>query len=415
MKKLLSSILIILILFNFIVCSISHAESTGAAGGGASQTMQDKTGDGQVSSDAAMGIAEEGTGKNPGGQKTTFNPVLSIVGAVLGYISVILDIIPITINVLMILMTNESTANGVFSGTNHVVGTGDEVFFTIERVIFNRLPLVNINYFDTNSTYKIGTGDAETLLGASPSNTVIKNSVTKWFVLCRLLALIIGLLVLIYIGIRMAISTVAGDKATYKKMLVGWVESVIVLFLLHYILIVIINIGEVFLNICVNLRYIIMERGGKSFETIIMDTIYMDLFRYSGFKILQYSIIFWFLVFIQLKFFFTYFKRFLMVGFLIAIAPLITITYSIDKIGDGRAQAFSLWFREMLINIFIQPIHAIIYLVFIFTAGAIAEAAPFIGLVFLLALGSAEKMIKSVFSLNDAISIRSLDNWMKKE
>ena len=61
-------------------------------------------------------------------------------------------------------------------------------------------------------------------------------------------------------------------------------------------------------------------------------------------------------------------KRFLMVGFLIVISPLITITYSIDKAGDGKAQAFSTWLKEFMVNILIQPLHALIYLVFVLMA-----------------------------------------------
>jgi len=104
-----------------------------------------------------------------------------------------------------------------------------------------------------------------------------------------------------------------------------------------------------------------------------------------------------------------------MVGFLIVIAPLITITYSIDKVSDDRAQAFSTWFKEFIVNVFVQPVHAIIYLVFIFSAGAIAQSYPLIGLVFLLALGRAEKMVKQIFSLREAASMRSLDNAFKKD
>lgn len=78
-----------------------------------------------------------------------------------------------------------------------------------------------------------------------------------------------------------------------------------------------------------------------------------------------------------------YFKRFLSVGFLIIISPLITITYSIDKAGDGKAQAFGTWLREMVFNIFIQIIHAVIYIVFIFSAAEIAKQIPLLGILFL--------------------------------
>ena len=51
-----------------------------------------------------------------------------------------------------------------------------------------------------------------------------------------LIVLSILLCVLIYVGIRMAISTVASDKAAYKKMLVDWACSLALIFLLQYII-----------------------------------------------------------------------------------------------------------------------------------------------------------------------------------
>lgn len=102
-----------------------------------------------------------------------------------------------------------------------------------------------------------------------------------------------------------------------------------------------------------------------------------------------------------------YLKRTLMVGFLIVIAPLITITYPMDKMGDNKAQAFSAWLNELLINVFIQPIHAIIYLVFSFTAGEIASFAPLLALIFLMSITSAEKMVRNIFNMQNS---KSLDN-----
>jgi hypothetical protein len=62
-----------------------------------------------------------------------------------------------------------------------------------------------------------------------------------------------------------------------------------------------------------------------------------------------------------ISFLFAYVKRMLTVGFLIMIAPLITITYSIDKIGDGKAQALNTWLKEFVFTILIQPFHCILF------------------------------------------------------
>lgn len=107
------------------------------------------------------------------------------------------------------------------------------------------------------------------------------------------------------------------------------------------------------------------------------------------------------LVYYQVKFFIVYFKRLLEVGFLISISPLVTITYSIDKVGDGRAQAYKAWLTKIIYNIFIQLIHAIVYVVFIFSAAEIAKTVPIIGILFLTTLSRTEKIIKTTFGLSE--------------
>ena len=42
--------------------------------------------------------------------------------------------------------------------------------------------------------------------------------------------------VLLYIGIRMMLSTVASDKAKYKQMLIDWLVGMCLLFFMHYIM-----------------------------------------------------------------------------------------------------------------------------------------------------------------------------------
>ena len=112
--------------------------------------------------------------------------------------------------------------------------------------------------------------------------------------------------------------------------------------------------------------------------------------------------------------------RKLKVAFLIMISPLITITYSADKIGDNKAQAFNAWLKEIVFQIFIQDLHAVMYLVFVLSAAAIAEKAPALAIVFLIALSNAEKIVKRIFNLNggglaEAFSYQKLKEKFTKE
>ena len=74
-----------------------------------------------------------------------------------------------------------------------------------------------------------------------------------------------------------------------------------------------------------------------------------------------------------------------MLAFLTVIAPLITITYSIDKVKDSKSQAFDLWLKEYIYNVLVQPFDALLYIVIVSFAMNLMESNPIIALV---AIGS---------------------------
>ena len=74
------------------------------------------------------------------------------------------------------------------------------------------------------------------------------------------------------------------------------------------------------------------------------------------------TVVYCMLVWQTLGLVFTYFNRMLKLAFLTIIAPLVTITYSIDKMGDGKAQALGNWLKEYVYTILIQPFHCIVYM-----------------------------------------------------
>ena len=110
-----------------------------------------------------------------------------------------------------------------------------------------------------------------------------------------------------------------------------------------------------------------------------------------------------------------YMKRMFTVAFLIIIAPLITVTYPIDKIGDGQAQAFAAWLNEFIVTTFIQSLHAFTYMVFMFLAGNIAEATPLIGIAFLYALPKMEKIVKVIFNFKGSSVMKDIADTLKKK
>ena len=64
-----------------------------------------------------------------------------------------------------------------------------------------------------------------------------------------------------------------------------------------------------------------------------------------------------------------------------------------------------------MVNIFIQPLHAILYLVFVVTAHKIAELAPVMAIIFLFGLSRGEKIVKDLFSMRGRSSISSIAGY----
>lgn len=387
MKKIISTLLVVIVLFNFIFYNGVYATGDEVFEG------TESIGEDSISPASQEGLVNEGS---TGSGIIVWDILGAIFGTIAGILAAVIDIFPMLIQLTLSIVVSDNV--------------NDREAFTIESTVFNEFGIFNINYFNFERFQFLGTSgtNATFIPGA---NIKIKESVAQFFILMRLIAIAASLLVLIYVGIRMALSTIASDQAKYKSMLISWVESIAILFLMQYIISIMFGIGNIFENIAYDIKNIL---NATSFETTINDKIYGNMIGNAGWTYVLYSVVFWVLVFIQLKFFLMYFKRVITVGFLILIAPLVTITYPIDKLGDGKAQAFSVWFNELAMNIFIQPIHAFIYIVFMYTAGEIASKSIFVALIFLLALTKVEKIILYLFNLKNVVSLQPVDDQKKK-
>jgi len=261
---------------------------------------------------------------------------------------------------------------------------------TPSDIFFNKLIITDINFLQINT-------------GSSTINT-IRGMIAAWYYVCRLLALTILLLILLYIGIRMAMSTIASEKAVYKKMLVDWATSLALVFLLHYIIMFTINCN---IAIVRALEIMAANMGMHDFTgSLILASLGLGLSAWG-------ALVCYFMMMLQtLAFLIAYIKRMLTVGFLIVISPLISITYSIDKIGDGKAQALDSWLKEFVFNILIQPFHCILYLVFVGAAIEVVNAdgslaAMIISILCMKFIWDGEKIVRKIFGFEKAGSLAS--------
>jgi len=287
------------------------------------------------------------------------NLVTNLMGGVVSIVLIIPRILAVGLAYLMsdLMTINIAESCGIsddpfWDGTDFEAASPFEIFF-------NKYNVFDVNFFDI----------------ADNNNFVnsIKKNVAQWFYIMRLIASVALLCILIYVGIRMAISTVAEDKAKYKKMFVDWACSLALVYLLQYIAIFTIEANEVIVNF---LRDVISTVGRGDINETINDIIVEALIGVTIGGLVS-TFVYFVIVFQTLAFMLTYVNRMLKVAFLIIISPLISITYSIDKMGDGKAQALNTWLKEFVYTILIQPFHCIMYFAFANTAvNLLNSAAP---------------------------------------
>ena len=203
-------------------------------------------------------------------------------------------------------------------------------WFTIQGLLTNKIELIDANIFNANTGNK--------------ANNTIKENIQKWYYAIWILATIINLLMLVYIGIRMAISTVASQKAIYKKKLTAWFESMVLLFVMHFIIRIIFFVSDILVQLLTNIfnniiNITMADSDTKNIDLAIFKQLATTLKAPRGWRPIEHFICYILLVGYEYKFLIMYIKRFMVIGLLVVVSPLITCTYSLDKAGDGKAQA----------------------------------------------------------------------------
>ena len=338
------------------------------------------------------------------------------------------------------------------------------------------------------------------------SAKTLQPTISKWYKTFRNIAIVALLSILVYVGIRITLSSISSDKAKYKQMLMDWAVALCLVFLMHYIMAFSVTINEKIIkaisaisgssaeekeNAVKNAKeqylngstegndgsttqndevgtgielFIIDDDKAveRAYKTLVGDeedvnvnegyvsndasyfynrfvwgngtgddkkptaliwpaNDYMTQARIKGQQRsvdkdgkedktdsqmavtrAGYNVIYVVLVIYTIIFCFTYLKRVIYMAFLTIIAPLVAITYPIDKMNDGKAQAFDMWFKEYLFNLLIQPMHLILYTVLIGAAMDFASQNIFYVVVALGFFMPAEKLLRRFFGFEKA-------------
>lgn len=292
--------------------------------------------------------------------------------------------------------------------------TGDKyeipnMLYSPENIFANNIAALDVNFLRPNTYESISDRTAAQESAESAASGTIRTTIATWYKSFRNIALVGLLSVLVYLGIRILISSTSVDKAKYKESLYDWLVALCLVFVIHFImsgiLMITDKITDLF-NQTIDDGITITASAGTTDEVKFRT----NLIGYARFNAQSstvsntatYSIIYLILVIYTCVFTFIYFKRFLYMAFFTMIAPLVALTYPIDRAGDGKAQAFNMWFKEYTMNAILQPVHLILYAALVSSAMDLVEQNMIYALVAIGFLIPAEKFVKKMFGFDKA-------------
>lgn len=276
-------------------------------------------------------------------------------------------------------------ANGIVITMDAALGWVDENdtnnTVSIDTIIFDNYPLTKLNLF----TKSLKPGEEQNSFIAT-----FAQNINKWFSNFTLIAVVAYLIILLYMGIRIVMNSTAAKKSIYKELFVQWVTGIILLFIFPVVIRYAIEINSAFVSMVgetiqnmdnsnVNIEY--KDPNEKSDlstdEVVTEESKNMELYPFAendkGYmavmakrahttRRLSYAFIYLIMAFQLVIIAVMYYKRLFMVAFLLVIFPVIMVAHVLEKVANVRTGgAFSKWTKEILITIFVQSIHAVIY------------------------------------------------------
>ena len=290
-----------------------------------------------------------------------------------------------------------------------------DIKLTPAEIFAGNVSALDANFFKTENDHKQE-------LGGSSKSIVekLRGTVSTWYVALRDIPRVGLLSALLYIRIRIVISSSAGDKAKYKQFFVDWVVALCLIFFMHYIMAFTMTMSETVTDVLAGnttsqgrIQQVIVELTDKTGNNTFTETNGVAIKFKSNFTGLArikadydsislkigYTILYIALTVYTVYFAFVYLKRLLMLAFFTMIAPLVALTYPLDKIKDGKAQAFNYWFKEYMFYALLQPMHMLLYTVFVSSALSVAANNLLYAIVALAFIVPAEKIVKQMFGI----------------
>lgn len=237
---------------------------------------------------------------------------------------------------------------------------------------------------------------------------IIKKTVAQWYYIFRYFSIVAMLLVLIYLGIKMAISSVAEEQAKYKRMIADWVVGFIIIFCIHYFMVLVLKLNQICLDAISDLSTnltdeLLTDNENGLTGAGLYETIRTRAYEFRAGIGTSGMIMYMVLVYYTFRFILIYFKRFFTILILTITAPLAALSYAFTKVNTGKAPILSKWAQEYTFNVFLQTIHALLYGCFVSIALALSTesiAGFIIALIMLNFMLKADKIFRKIFKFS---------------
>ena len=194
---------------------------------------------------------------------------------------------------------------------------------TPDKIFMNKVPITNIEIFINGNV-----AEKTKLAG-------FVNSIASWYRVVFLISIAMLFLILLYLSVRAILLSVAKDIADTKNMLFNWVKSVMILFLMSFIIFTVISLNTAFVSIIT--QSMINESG--ILENQVQQLVFGMLMP-NFVRMIVSTVILLLLLVQTLSFLAVYVKRLITIGFYILIAPIISVSYALDIAGDRKSTKY---------------------------------------------------------------------------
>lgn len=242
----------------------------------------------------------------------------------------------------------------------------------------------------------------------------------------RYLTTAVYIIVLVYLALKMMLSSVGRQKARYKELFRHWLIGLLILFSFHWVMAFTVWLCNTLVSVLYEFsKEIIIDTILPNKLAQLLDGGLTELSPITKFIISRaacigiefvgllavlypiFTIICSVIIIAQaFSIILTYLKRLFTVMILIITFPLVAMSYVFDKIGDRKAQTFELWLKEFIVNVMIQPIHALtlVLLSVLFVAGSntlfsTSTLGGIMALISLRLIPMGEEFLKKLFQI----------------